>query len=577
MVVTTSSPMPVADTDGVPQRGSAERYAAFMSYSHALDGALAPALQTSLEQFGRVWYRRRALRVFRDTTNLAATPHLWGSIEQALRGCEWFILLASPESAESKWVRREVDWWLCNRSQNRLIFVVTAGSVAWDDVTGHVDRQRTNALPPVFAVGEFPEPLWVDLRELRAAESTDPAYQSAVVDIAATLHGRPKDDLVGEQIRQHRKRRRSIIFAIVALVVLTLTSIITAGLAVAQRDRAVEQTKVATSRLLLSQAEAAIANDPRIALQLGITARHIHPDPETRSGLINLLRNTRYAGTLDTFADSVLSVEFIPGKPILATGSADGTIAFWDLTDVTRPKPVGQPIVVNTEAVLPLAFSPDGQTLVTGTSNNTVVLWDVSDLEHPRQIGQPLVGHTDYISAVRIAPDGRTLVTSSADHTAMLWDITDIARPRRIGPPLAGHTDRVSSVAFSPNGHTLATSSYDNTAILWDVTDLAHPKQIGQSLTGQAGIVWTLAFAPDGQTLVTSAGNSVLVWDISDLAHPRRIGSALTNHTGTVLSMAFGPGGAHIGYQRRRPVGNSLGSDRPGAPGADRRIPCRAH
>jgi hypothetical protein len=56
-----------------------------------------------------------------------------------------------------------------------------------------------------------------------------------------------------------------------------LTSIITAGLAVAQRDRAVEQTKIATRRLLLSQAEAAIATDPRIALQLGITAQHIHP------------------------------------------------------------------------------------------------------------------------------------------------------------------------------------------------------------------------------------------------------------------------------------------------------------
>jgi len=78
-----------------------ERYAAFISYSHALDGALAPSLQASVEEFGRVWYRRRALRLFRDSTNLAATPHLWGSIEVALRGSAWFVLLASPDSAQS--------------------------------------------------------------------------------------------------------------------------------------------------------------------------------------------------------------------------------------------------------------------------------------------------------------------------------------------------------------------------------------------------------------------------------------------------------------------------------------------
>jgi hypothetical protein len=47
-------------------------YDAFISYSHALDGALARALQTGLEQFAKPWYRQRALRVCRDTTSLSA-------------------------------------------------------------------------------------------------------------------------------------------------------------------------------------------------------------------------------------------------------------------------------------------------------------------------------------------------------------------------------------------------------------------------------------------------------------------------------------------------------------------------
>jgi hypothetical protein len=51
--------------DGVG--GATSGYDAFISYSHALDGALAPALQTGLERFAKPWYRPRALRVFRDT------------------------------------------------------------------------------------------------------------------------------------------------------------------------------------------------------------------------------------------------------------------------------------------------------------------------------------------------------------------------------------------------------------------------------------------------------------------------------------------------------------------------------
>ena len=49
---------------------------AFMSYSHAADGRLAPALQRAMQRLAKPWYRVRALRVFRDETALLANPHL---------------------------------------------------------------------------------------------------------------------------------------------------------------------------------------------------------------------------------------------------------------------------------------------------------------------------------------------------------------------------------------------------------------------------------------------------------------------------------------------------------------------
>src|ERR1700680_2982101 len=52
-------------------------YDAFISYSHAKDKPIAGALQSVIQRLGKPWYRRRALRVFRDDTSLSATPHLW--------------------------------------------------------------------------------------------------------------------------------------------------------------------------------------------------------------------------------------------------------------------------------------------------------------------------------------------------------------------------------------------------------------------------------------------------------------------------------------------------------------------
>jgi hypothetical protein len=62
---------------------SDNQYDGFISYSHAADDLLAPRLQAGLQRFAKPWWKRRALRVFRDESSLAANPHLWSSITEA--------------------------------------------------------------------------------------------------------------------------------------------------------------------------------------------------------------------------------------------------------------------------------------------------------------------------------------------------------------------------------------------------------------------------------------------------------------------------------------------------------------
>jgi MTH538 TIR-like domain (DUF1863) len=107
-------------------------YDAFISYSHAQDKPVAAALQTAVQRLGKPWYRRRALRIFRDDTSLSATPHLWPSIEEALARSRYLILLVSPQSAASQWVGKEIAYWLEHKNIDTLLLALTEGELAWD-------------------------------------------------------------------------------------------------------------------------------------------------------------------------------------------------------------------------------------------------------------------------------------------------------------------------------------------------------------------------------------------------------------------------------------------------------------
>ena len=112
---------------------------AFISYSRAVDGRLAPAVQGGLHRLARPWYRVRALRVFRDDASLSANPGLWSSIEAALDRSEFLVLLASPEASRSEWVHRETAYWCQHKPPRKILIGRTDGEIRWDDEQNDVD------------------------------------------------------------------------------------------------------------------------------------------------------------------------------------------------------------------------------------------------------------------------------------------------------------------------------------------------------------------------------------------------------------------------------------------------------
>ena len=75
-------------------QGASFTYDAFLSYNHQ-DGAVAAGIQKGLHRIGRRVGRLNALRVFRDGTDMAANPDLWGKVTDAMDRSRYLIVVLS--------------------------------------------------------------------------------------------------------------------------------------------------------------------------------------------------------------------------------------------------------------------------------------------------------------------------------------------------------------------------------------------------------------------------------------------------------------------------------------------------
>jgi WD40 repeat protein len=527
----------------VQAKALAVAYQAFMSYSHAADGKLAPALQHALHRFAKPWYRLRALRIFRDKTNLHVTPKLWPMIQAALDGSEHFILLASPEAAASEWVMREIDYWLGRRPADRILIVLTGGTLEWSDDTQAFDTERTTALPARLMTAFAQEPLYLDLTWARNQDDLSlrhPQFREAVAELAVPLHGRQKDELVGEDVRQHRRTRLMAGSAIAGMCTLTAISVIAAIFAVrqknaaeVQRAAAVEQSRIALSRQLAAQSTTILAQFPEqlpLSVLLALESTRLHSSFEgnhaLRSGLTLLphAAQTHASDPPDPGRERVRALAFSPDRRYVAMARENGTATILELAKGTpvvvlshdeRPGEIvtlpGGGISLKAagvdKEVTSVAFSPDSRLLATSSNDHSARGWDISSGTEVWR-----VAHDGPVSSVAFDPSGTYLATGSKDGKMRLIKLDTFKRgdPGKTIDPVEDfeHGEEVREVAFSPDGRLLAAISTDGGISILNVERraVAHRWYAGASGLG-------LAFSHDGKRLATANGDFAFVWD----------------------------------------------------------------
>ena len=245
-----------------PVLQTASRYGAFISYSHS-NAATARWLHRELEAYrtpralvGREGERglvaRRVGRVFRDEEELPGAAELGPKLQGALRDADALIVICSVEAARSRWVNEEIRFF---RSVNpgRPVLAVIVNGVPGGEPECFPESLRFG----VAADGQLDramvfEPLAPDLQKLER--------HAVKLKLIAGLLGISYGELA--QRDQKRLRRQvalgsSLALAVIsALLVLSVTALSYAHMAVQQRDIARRNADLAERKAWLANTAA---------------------------------------------------------------------------------------------------------------------------------------------------------------------------------------------------------------------------------------------------------------------------------------------------------------------------------
>jgi RNA polymerase sigma factor (sigma-70 family) len=169
----------------------------------------------------------------------------------------------------------------------------------------------------------------------------------------------------------------------------------------------------------------------------------------------------------------------------------------------------------HTSEIYGLSFSPDGKILASGSRDKTIRFWDVEKGTCTRT----LEGHGEHgVYSVAFSPkDAKLLASGGLDGTVRLWNaetgkLKDILTKTYVPAQMV-------VVAFAPDGKTLASAGdtgFENSkgnfkrqgdVKLWDL----QTGKLNRVLTKEVEAIYALAFSSDGSTLAVGCWDKKLV------------------------------------------------------------------
>ncbi|MCR4960702.1 MAG: toll/interleukin-1 receptor domain-containing protein [Lachnospiraceae bacterium] len=185
------------------------KYDAFISYRHSdLDMYIAKKVHKALETFkvprsvAKKSGKKKIKRVFRDQEELPIGSDLGNNIAAALEESEYLLVICSPRTPESYWVKQEITNFIKMHDREHVLAILIEGEPNESFPEELLKDENGN---PV-------EPLAADVRGSSRSEMNK-KFKTEIMRLAAPILSCTYDDLR----QRHRERRMKKIIASVAI------------------------------------------------------------------------------------------------------------------------------------------------------------------------------------------------------------------------------------------------------------------------------------------------------------------------------------------------------------------------
>lgn len=512
------------------------KYKAFISYKHTKSTQKkVEALEKALKEYAKPLLKP-SIRIFRDTKEMLPGDDLSSTINNALQNSEYFILIASKEAVESKWVQNEIRTWCGDLGKSdKLIIVQVNGEILTDAETEQIVWEKTNALPSLLEEYIASIPVFIDLTVLEKDEELDLnniGFRDAINSIIARFRGKTPSEMNDNQVLTDRRNKRIKNGLAVIFTILFMSLAITSWIAVNEKKRADKQYKEAVITGLAAKSQLVLPTNNIKAIRIAEAAYKIsmpNPPPDViwalNSAAMSSLERPFYQLKIK-HGNNMRFAKFSPGGQMILTVSDEHTAKLWNrngtfIADLKHKSSISSAV-----------FSPDGTQILTTSEEQPAKLWNLKGT---------LI--TDFnpklpIDNAVFSPDGTKVLTFAHGwqrRDTWLWDLKG---------NLIYKMPEMVDVIFSPDSKTLLVYPFECSPELRNFSgdELAlfdHGEAVSQTF-----------FSPDGTRVVTFplGGKTVKLWDLHGrfLTVFKHTTPLLEQYIYDVRHAFFSPGGEKI-------------------------------
>ena len=445
------------------------------------DKPVAETLQRVLETFpipgqlknsvvSRGLWRSR-LKVFRDITDLNASPDLDAALKQKLRCSRFLIVVCTPNLPKSDYCTEEFRYFSACHGAHCVLYLLVEGEPDEsfpptnlrqleddDECVNLVSNSELNSATDTLAADIRAENTCEILRKLRGKGV--PRAQQARFKLLATILGcRSPDDLV--QRDRARFRTNVLTYSMVILsALLVFTSVYSYQLGVSRENARMKQRAIYNGRLN-SWDEIVLKYPQKVRREL---EDDDNCPEELRDFTWRVLRRCAQpemeVQARDRINGDFVDFDWRPSKNQLGTVDSSGRVQIWNVSDSTCEFELrldsNVPPKDSENQSTGICFSPDGANLV-GYFGKKVVLWGIEN-----DTTQVFLSRKAELRDVEFSTDGSQLLAATDDELIQ-WEVSDtIDDPEPYKFPNKKYP--IQSIAISPDGRTvsIACNSQDS-------------------------------------------------------------------------------------------------------------------